>query len=151
VAHSAGVLLNPFCATRILVQRFCSAAFQGWNSRQFLLRSTLVVNGPSRHFAAAQQTVAIGGKADMNRRSLRRALPRRLYDRASGARERFRRQSVSIGTDQTFQTAAVPYPGIGRDNGILSKVTTATVALLSAKRSAATFTESRITPQYCGL
>jgi hypothetical protein len=29
-----------------------------------LLHRTLVANGTKRHFAAAQQTVAIGGKAD---------------------------------------------------------------------------------------
>ena len=31
--------------------------------RQILLRCTLVEIGPSRHFAAAQQSVALGGKA----------------------------------------------------------------------------------------
>jgi len=30
-----------------------------------LLRCTLVANGTKRHFAASQQPVAIGGKADM--------------------------------------------------------------------------------------
>jgi len=30
-----------------------------------LLRCTLVANGTKRHFAAAQQTVAFGGKADI--------------------------------------------------------------------------------------
>jgi hypothetical protein len=30
-----------------------------------LLRCTLVANGTKRHFAATQQTVAIGGKADI--------------------------------------------------------------------------------------
>ena len=30
-----------------------------------LLRRTLVASGPKRHFAAAQQTVAFGGKATL--------------------------------------------------------------------------------------
>ena len=32
-----------------------------------MLRRTLVANGTKRHFAATQQTVAIGGKADIGR------------------------------------------------------------------------------------
>jgi hypothetical protein len=34
-------------------------------NRRKLLRRTVVANGTKRHFAAAQQTVAIGGKADI--------------------------------------------------------------------------------------
>jgi hypothetical protein len=34
------------------------------SNRRILLRYTLVENGPKRHFAAAQQTVAFGGYSD---------------------------------------------------------------------------------------
>jgi hypothetical protein len=38
-----------------------------WGAK--LLRCTLVANGTKRHFAATQQTVAFGGKADIEKRS----------------------------------------------------------------------------------
>jgi len=37
-------------------------------NRRKLLRRTVVANGTKRHFVAAQQTVAIGGKADIGKR-----------------------------------------------------------------------------------
>jgi len=51
----------------------CFSAIQNVARRRIgsmiLLRVRAAEIGPSRHFAAAQQSVAIGGKADMNHRS----------------------------------------------------------------------------------